>query len=212
MSWFKRDLVHKVSSDVSKNVKQAIGKVQLPDVTLRRPRMGQVTLQDMQLPDMTLPRPRLGEVTVQDIQLPDVTLPRPRMGEVTVQDVQLPNVTLPRPRMGEVEFKDVIVKGPNLGRPVRALKRTTQMAVLALFGLAMYKEMSQPEDQRQWHGRMLGVPYDFRPPTSQRFRDAWWNERAGWITTTPWGLGWTINFHRLTTILMSARSGRTRPD
>ena len=59
------------------------------------------------------------------------------------------------------------------------------------------KEVSQPEDRRLWHGRVLGVPYDFRPPTLQRFRKACSNENAGRITPTPWGLGWVINCHKL---------------
>ncbi|HVA22852.1 MAG TPA: hypothetical protein VMW62_00490 [Chloroflexota bacterium] len=77
------------------------------------------------------------------------------------------------------------------------LGRLITLATLGLVGLAVASEMSRPEDQRPWHGRMLGVPYDFRPPTSSRLAAAFWNSDAGLLTPTAWGLGWSLNFGRL---------------
>jgi hypothetical protein len=181
--------------------------IDLPHVDLPRPKLGEVVLQDVHLPDVTLPRPKWGEVTMQDVQLPDITLPRPRMGEINFQDVQLPNVRLPRPRFGDVKTKDIGIHGPDLSGPTRSFRRLIQLAIVAVAGTAIYQEMSKPEDERQWHGRALGVPYDFRPPTSERLREAWWNDKAGLITPTPWGLGWTINCRRALMMLQARQPG-----
>ncbi|MGH2363048.1 MAG: hypothetical protein ACRDHX_00145 [Chloroflexota bacterium] len=71
------------------------------------------------------------------------------------------------------------------------------LAALGLVSLAVASEMSRPEEQRPWHGRMLGVPYDFRPPTSGRFKAALWNPDGGLFTPTAWGLGWSLNLGRV---------------
>ncbi|MBV8083408.1 MAG: hypothetical protein JO247_01200 [Chloroflexi bacterium] len=83
------------------------------------------------------------------------------------------------------------------------------MAVLGLLGAALYQEMRKPQKDREWHGHVVGVPYDFRPPTSDRFRAAWWNDRAGLLTPAPWGIGWTVNVYRLRAMLTAARTDAT---
>lgn len=210
MARFRRkppSVVERVGS-APRQLLNAAHAIEVPHRDLPHPKLGEVATRALQPPDVTLPRPRLGEVTMQDVQLPDVTLPRPRMGEISVQDVQLPNVTLPRPRLGEVKTKDIEIRGPDLSGPTRTLRRLIQLAVMAVAGTAIYQEMSKPEDQRQWHGHALGVPYDFRPPTSERLRQAWWNDKAGLITSTPWGLGWTINVHRAIAMFRARPEGR----
>lgn len=177
-------------------------------IELPHPKVGDVLRQDVQLPDITLPRPRMGEINLQDVQLPDITLPRPRMGEINLQDLQLPDVTLPRPRLGEVKTREIGIRGPDLSDASRSLRRLVQLAIVAVAGTAIYTEMSKPEDQREWHGQALGVPYDFRPPTSERLRGALWNDQAGLITPTPWGMGWTINVHRALQMVRSRLDGR----
>lgn len=55
----------------------------------------------------------------------------------------------------------------------------------------------RPED-RDWHGRVLGVPYDFRLPTAERIRTRLWNpddERI--IIPAVIGIGWTVNLYQL---------------
>jgi len=56
-------------------------------------------------------------------------------------------------------------------RPGRLLRA----AVLFLTLAAVAQELNKPEGQRTWHGRIAGVPYDFRFPTFARFRNAYWN-------------------------------------
>jgi len=194
--WLKsrRSAAPKPAPDLS-----AIGRVarglSLSDVKMPALKGPDIRLPEhVKLPDITLPRISMGEIRRRDVQLPDVALPRVSMGEVRRPDVQLPDITVPRLKPGEVSFKDIEFRP--LGRGLRKLRNLVRLAVLGLFGLAMWREMSQPESQRQWHGEVLGVPYDFRPPTNARLREAWWNERAGLITPVPWGLGWTINFYR----------------
>jgi uncharacterized protein DUF5808 len=78
-----------------------------------------------------------------------------------------------------------------LGRLVRA-------ALLFLTLAAVAQELSKPESQRTWHGRVAGVPYDFRFPTLRRFRDAYWNPNDPRLfTDRVVGIGWAVNFAHL---------------
>ena len=78
-----------------------------------------------------------------------------------------------------------------IGRLVRA-------ALFFLTLAAVAQELSKPEGQRTWHGRVAGVPYDFRFPTFRRFRDAYWNPKDDRIfTDRVVGIGWSINFAQL---------------
>ncbi len=77
------------------------------------------------------------------------------------------------------------------GRLVRAA-----LVFLALSAVA--QELNKPESERAWHGRIFGVPYDFRWPTWRRFRDAYWNPNDERIfTDRPIGVGWAVNLARL---------------
>ena len=78
-----------------------------------------------------------------------------------------------------------------IGRLVRA-------ALFFLTLAAVAQELSKPEGQRTWHGRVAGGPYDFRFPTFRRFRDAYWNPKDDRIfTDRVVGIGWSINFAQL---------------
>ena len=61
---------------------------------------------------------------------------------------------------------------------------------LAGFGLmvaAISQEMSKPEADRTWHGKVFGlVPYAFRPPTWDRSRDSYWNPEDERLFTDRW--------------------------
>jgi uncharacterized membrane protein len=51
---------------------------------------------------------------------------------------------------------------------------------------------------KQSHGRFIGVPFEFRPPTPQRFFDRWWNPRDPRIFTEHvFGIGWSINLYQV---------------
>ncbi len=70
---------------------------------------------------------------------------------------------------------------------------------IALIAAAVGQELRKPREQRQWHGRVAGiVPYDFRPPTLERLRKAYWNPDDPHIfTDRVLGVGWGINIPTL---------------
>jgi Family of unknown function (DUF5808) len=76
--------------------------------------------------------------------------------------------------------------------------RLVRAAVLFLTLAAVAQELNKPEGERTWHGRVAGVPYDFRFPTFARFRDAYWNpENPRIFTDRVVGIGWAINLAQL---------------
>ncbi len=78
------------------------------------------------------------------------------------------------------------------------LGRLLRAAIFFLTLAAVAQELNKPENQRTWHGRIAGVPYDFRFPTLKRFRDAYWNpddERI--FTDKVVGIGWAVNFSQV---------------
>lgn len=45
------------------------------------------------------------------------------------------------------------------------------------------------------HGKVAGIPYDFRRPTWKRAKQRMWNRREKRVfTPKSWGIGWTLNF------------------
>jgi len=60
------------------------------------------------------------------------------------------------------------------------------------------QELEKPREERHWHGKLGFIPYDFRLPTLERFKEAYWNpENTDIFTPEAWGIGWAINFHAL---------------
>ena len=74
-----------------------------------------------------------------------------------------------------------------------------RMAVVGAVAGAVYVELRKPAEQRTWNGRLLGVvPYDFRVPSLERLREAYWNPRSPKIfTARPLGVGWAVNIPTL---------------
>lgn len=84
---------------------------------------------------------------------------------------------------------------PGMGK---RLNRTIAVAGAALVGSAVAKEMRKPAGERTWHGRIAGLPYDFRPPTPARLRAALWNpDSDALFTPHAFGVGYSVNFARL---------------
>lgn len=78
------------------------------------------------------------------------------------------------------------------------LGRLLRGAIFFLTLAAVAQELNKPEGERSWHGRVAGVPYDFRFPTLRRFRDAYWNPNDERIfTDRVVGIGWAVNFAQL---------------
>jgi hypothetical protein len=81
---------------------------------------------------------------------------------------------------------------------VSKLGRLLKLVVWGLVGAAVVQELRTAPDERKWHGTVGGVvPYDFRPPSSDKVRRAWWDPDGPLITPTAFGVGWAINFARL---------------
>ena len=83
-------------------------------------------------------------------------------------------------------------------RFIRRLRRVARLVSLGLMVAAISQEMSKPEAERTWHGRVGGlVPYDFRPPTWERIRASYWNPSDPRLfTERVLGVGWAVNFYR----------------
>ena len=78
------------------------------------------------------------------------------------------------------------------------LGRLLRAAILFLTLAAVAQELNKPEGERRWHGRIAGVPYDFRFPTPKRFRDAYWNlNNPHLFTDRVVGIVWAVNFAQL---------------
>jgi len=89
------------------------------------------------------------------------------------------------------------------------LRRVRRLARFAAFGLvvaAVATELTKPETERTWEGRVFGVvPYDFRPPTWQRIRDAYWNPGSDRLfSDRVFGVGWAVNLYRAKTLMEQA--------
>lgn len=78
---------------------------------------------------------------------------------------------------------------------MRDLLRTIRtLAWLALIA-AVYQELRKPPEARTWHGKVGGfIPYDFRMPTWERIRSAYWDPESDTVFTEHViGVGWAVN-------------------
>ena len=91
-------------------------------------------------------------------------------------------------------------------RTLRNLRRLVRFTAFALVAAAVATELAKPEPERTWEGRVLGVvPYDFRPPTWQKLREAYWNPESDHLfSDRVFGVGWAVNLYRAKTLLESA--------
>ena len=77
------------------------------------------------------------------------------------------------------------------------MSRLTYIAQI-LFTVATVAAFVYAMRTRQPSGRILEVPYEFRPPTSDRLRDRLWNPDDPRLFTPPvLGIGWSINLFQL---------------
>jgi hypothetical protein len=86
---------------------------------------------------------------------------------------------------------------------LRGLRRLMRLAAVALVVGAVATELAKPEEERNWHGRVLGVvPYDFRVPSWDKIRDAYWNPSSDSLfSDRVFGVGWAINLYRAKELL-----------
>jgi hypothetical protein len=80
-------------------------------------------------------------------------------------------------------------------REIGDLGAVIRNLTLIAVGVAIYTELRKPPAERTWHGKLAGVlPYDFRVPSVETLRLAYWNPRSQKIfTDRPLGVGWAIN-------------------
>ncbi len=73
----------------------------------------------------------------------------------------------------------------------KKLRGLVSVVGAALVGLAVAQELRKPAGRRTWHGQLWGrIPYEFRPPTPQRLRSAYWApEDSHLFTPTPKAVG-----------------------
>jgi hypothetical protein len=78
------------------------------------------------------------------------------------------------------------------------MRRSIAAASAGLLGAAVVKELRRTPGDRTWHGRIFGVPYDLRPPTTERLAHAMWDkDNPSIFGPTALGVGWTVNLYRL---------------
>jgi hypothetical protein len=78
---------------------------------------------------------------------------------------------------------------------------------------AVTRELRRPKSEREWHGEIAKVPYDFRAPSPRRLvRRSWAPEDPRIIVPRAFGVGWGLNFAAVVKQLKRyrAKSARTR--
>jgi hypothetical protein len=84
------------------------------------------------------------------------------------------------------------------------LKQLIFLASITVAAIALIDQLGRPEAERTWHGTVAGIPYDFRPPTVERIKNAWWNpDDPRLFTPREFGVGWAVNLARLYELIMS---------
>lgn len=88
------------------------------------------------------------------------------------------------------------------------LGRLISMAAMAATVAAVTKELRRPAEERTWHGEVAGfVPYDFRMPTLDRVRERMWAPGDPHLVMPQvFGVGWTVNVGRVTSLLQDKLS------
>ena len=79
---------------------------------------------------------------------------------------------------------------------MRDFVRLIRFAIWLTVAAAVYQELRKPPTLRTWHGKVGGVvPYDFRIPTPERLRRAYWDPESDVVFSEHvWGVGWAVNF------------------
>jgi hypothetical protein len=80
----------------------------------------------------------------------------------------------------------------------KGLNRVVVGVAVGVVAAAVAKELRRPAEERTWQGRVLGLPYDFRPPTLARIRAEFWDpDNDALFTPHAFGVGYGINLARL---------------
>jgi hypothetical protein len=85
--------------------------------------------------------------------------------------------------------------------------RVFLVLLAAVVGKALADELRTPSGDRTWHGKVAGVPYDFRPPTPSRVKKEFWSPEDPYIMPHSFGVGWGINVGRIVYDVKNRRGG-----
>ncbi|TAK34295.1 MAG: hypothetical protein EPO21_10130 [Chloroflexota bacterium] len=82
---------------------------------------------------------------------------------------------------------------------MKKLANMIRLAAVTLVAASIAQELRKPPEERTWHGKVAGfVPYDYRVPTVERLREAYWDpDNPRVFTERAFGLGWGVNFPAL---------------
>jgi hypothetical protein len=70
-----------------------------------------------------------------------------------------------------------------------------RMLLLIVGVIAVVQELRKSPEVRTWHGKVGDlIPYDFRKPTVERFRQTYWNPDGPFLAGKAFGVGWAPNF------------------
>ena len=80
----------------------------------------------------------------------------------------------------------------------KVLRTVIGISMTTLISAAIVDQLRRPTDERTWEGTILGIPYDFRPPTPEKLLNTFWNKETSRIFVPhAFGIGWSINFYPL---------------
>lgn len=101
-------------------------------------------------------------------------------------------------RMGEQHESN----GEHEDEKRRRVRDLWRLVLVILGVVAIVGELRTPADRRTWHGTVAGfVPYDFRMPTAERFRQTYWNPEGPIVSSKVWGVGWAPNLGAIKRLL-----------
>ena len=88
---------------------------------------------------------------------------------------------------------------------MKKLKRKISLFFMIVTAIAMVEQLRKPVEERDWHGEIMFVPYDFRPFSVKRVQERWWNpDDPRLFTPHVFGAGWSINLYQAKELLTGA--------
>lgn len=79
-----------------------------------------------------------------------------------------------------------------------SIRNIWRLALLVIGVIAVIQQLQKPRQERTWHGKVGDlVPYDFRVPTAERIRAAYWNPKGPFLPGKAFGVGWAVNLGAL---------------
>lgn len=100
------------------------------------------------------------------------------------------------------------MENDNTKQKKRGPRNLWRLVLFIIGAAAIAQELRKPASERTWHGKVADfVPYDFRKPTLERFREAYWNEAGPILSPRAFGVGWVPNFGAMKRVLNDWRAG-----